>query len=280
VFREDAIGPCRLCGSDGPLLDSHIFPKAAYKRILEGPDVEVPERAPVKITRDASVLTNSQMRERLLCAACEGRFNKWETYALPVMSQGDGSFPWLVAVTPFQGQVSDSAGVDVEALGFFAASLFWRLSITRLTSLTLGQYEDPFRRYLLGEAGFPENARLVLTLIDHSRVSWGRVDRLLGFNKPKREQGYTRQQLKILGVDMKLYVGQHIPRALDELCFARTKRVMVRPADDFAKEMAPQLGASPPKGSLALRDALSGPCARLPSRGERASTRRTATQPH
>jgi hypothetical protein len=50
---------------------------------------------------------------------------------------------------------------------------------------------------------------------------------------------------------MRLFVGRRIPRCLDELCFARTHRVLVGAADDFARRIAPMLAGSPPKGALA-----------------------------
>jgi 5-methylcytosine-specific restriction endonuclease McrA len=97
---DDASRTCRLCGVHGPLKLSHIVSKAAYRRIPEGPDVEVPERQPVKVTATTSVRTNEQWTERLLCARCEDRFGKWETYAFPLLSQSDGTFPWLAILPP------------------------------------------------------------------------------------------------------------------------------------------------------------------------------------
>jgi hypothetical protein len=38
------LGTCRLCGAYGSLENSHIVSKAAYRRALQGPDGEAPER--------------------------------------------------------------------------------------------------------------------------------------------------------------------------------------------------------------------------------------------
>jgi hypothetical protein len=257
------VGPCRLCRETGPLLDSHIFPKAAYRRILAGPDVEEPQSAPVRFTRESSILTNSQLHEHLLCHVCEGAFGKLEDYAFPLLSQADGTFPWLASVTPIVRTAAgtlaaQSVAVDVERLSAFGASIFWRLSVTRYTSLRLGPYEEAFRVYSLGQTAFPASARLAVTLIDHSRVTFGRVDRLFGFHNAKREHGYTLHQLAILGVDMKLYVGALLPPSLDLLSFPHSKRVFVRSADELAKELAPQLATSPAKGLLARSEVNHG----------------------
>src|SRR5579859_1843680 len=127
------IGDCRLCGTPAvQLLDSHIVTKAAYRRILDGPEDEPKETKPVLVTQKTSVLTNTQMREHLLCDACEQRFCGLESYAFPLLSQGDGSFPWLASVRPAnRPEVGDSSMLDVDRLSLFAVSLFWRLHVFR-----------------------------------------------------------------------------------------------------------------------------------------------------
>ena len=54
---------------------------------------------------------------------------------------------------------------------------------------------------------------------------------------------------------MKLFVGRHVPKSLDELCFARTGRVVVHPSDVFAREIGPHLLASPTKAKLGIPSA-------------------------
>jgi hypothetical protein len=250
--KTDDAGVCRLCGARGPLLQSHIVPKAAYRRILKGPDIEVPKGQPVKVTAKASVLTNAQWTAHLLCGVCEERFGRWEHYAFEFLSQEDGAFPWLAGATRLgETDASSPNGLEVAKLSRFAASLFWRLSVSgRYPSL--GPYELEFRKYLLEEgAPFPKRTRLVVVLLDHSRVTFGRVDRAIVTYRETRKHGQRIYRFALLGVDLRLYVGGQIPRAVDERCFARTGRVLIGTADAFAKEMGTVMVNSPPKGLLA-----------------------------
>ncbi len=184
--KRDDVGVCRLCGVHGLLLQSHIVSKAAYRRILLGPDIEVPKRQPVKVTPNASVLTNEQWTERLLCRVCEQRFGNWERYAFPLLSQADGTFPWLAGSTHLGGRAAHSPkAVDATKVSLFAASLLWRLSVSG-RSTSLGPYESEFRNYLrVDGTPFPERSRLVITLLDHSRVTYGRVELSLHVGGPE-----------------------------------------------------------------------------------------------
>jgi hypothetical protein len=55
-----------------------------------------------------------------------------------------------------------TAGIDRQKLGYFALSVFWRGSVhvwrgssKKAPVIQLGEYEEPIRRYLLGETPFP-----------------------------------------------------------------------------------------------------------------------------
>ncbi|MFN3580594.1 MAG: hypothetical protein ACK4VV_09010 [Pseudomonas sp.] len=63
-----AVGTCKLCGQAAPLQQSHIIPRAFYKRAKAG--------SPQLVEFTASpggkpVLTNADPKERLLCHGCE-----------------------------------------------------------------------------------------------------------------------------------------------------------------------------------------------------------------
>lgn len=113
------------------------MPKAAYRRILQGPDFETPQRASVKVTAASTVLTNSQIIEPILCGMCEDRFEKWESYAFPVLSQGDGTFPWLASARvvevrlPDSCRVAESDGIDVAKLSPYLRPAFSGASACR-----------------------------------------------------------------------------------------------------------------------------------------------------
>ena len=250
------IGDCRLCGDEGvELRDSHIVSKAAYRRILDGPEDEPRESKPVMVTRETSVLTNAQMHAHLLCPRCEGVFGDLEHYAFPLLAQGDGSFPWLAQVRPAQRpEVGDSSALDVDRLSRFAVSLFWRLHVFRERKVALGPYEPQFRAYLMGEAPFPTNASLVVSLLDPARSSVNtRVDRSFCTFNSTRVGGYHLHRFVILGVDMGLFVGQALPKRMADVSLSRCGLVAIRPTDSYALQLARVAVNSKPKASLAAR---------------------------
>jgi hypothetical protein len=70
------------------------------------------------------------------------------------------------AFTEYSGK---DLNVNMEALGYYALSTFWRGSVhhwktpTGITGVELGKYQEPIRRYLLGLIGMPQS--IVLRLI-------------------------------------------------------------------------------------------------------------------
>ena len=250
------IGNCRLCGDQGvELRDSHIVSKAAYRRIVDGPEGEPRERQPVMVTRAPSVLTNAQMREHLLCSLCEGVFGDLEDYAFPLLAQGDGSFPWLARVRPAQRpEIGDSSALDVDRLSRFAVSLFWRLHVFRDRRVELGSYEPQFRAYLMSEAPFPTSASLVVSLLDPTRSpTTSRVDRSFCIFRTSRVRGYHLHRFVILGVDIGLFVGNALPKRLADVSLSRCGLVAIRPTDSYALQLARVAANSKPKASLAAR---------------------------
>jgi hypothetical protein len=241
-----------LCATAGVrLLRSHIVPKAAYRRPLDPADGEPKASQPVKVTPKTSVSTNEQMTEYLLCAACEERFSSRERIAFPLFSHGDKSFPWLDGVRTVQAGLADSSALDTESLALFSTSIFWRLSVSKHSSMDLGPYEPAFRSYLFGQGPFPDKAALAIVLLDHKDATIGRVDRSFNHFKSTRDSRFHYHRFNILGVDMQLRVGKLVPSALKEICFVRTKLVMVVPSDEFARSIGRTLAMSVPKGKLA-----------------------------
>jgi hypothetical protein len=250
--KDKAVGTCRLCGSYGPLRKSHLVPQATYTLAREGAPGEPRQTHLVKVNAKGAILTDEQWKEPLLCEGCEQRFGSWEKYAHPLISQPDGTFPWLAGTTHVRGEVANSTrAVDVPTLSLFLVSLFWRLSVYRCPAVALGTYEREFRKYLLVDGTpFPAQARLVVTLLDPSHVTLGRADHGFMTFTGSDEEGYRVDRFMLLGVDLKLFVGEQVPPALDVLCFARTGRVLLGSVDALALEAAPLLISSLPKGSL------------------------------
>lgn len=244
------VGTCRLCGAHGPLEHSHIMSSAAYKRALQGPAGEPKQRQLMLVKRGSAVRTNKQMKEYLLCGACEDRFCKWEDYAFPILSQRDQSFPWLAQLTRGVTEpLWDSSAVDVSKLGLFGASLFWRFSVYRGSQVSLGAQEEPIGRYLLGRSSFPAGVVLIITLHDPSGAKLTRADRGFSYSDTAlKHDGYAALRIILLGLDMRLFFGTRIPRGFYQLCFVRTAHALVQAADAFVVDsLAPIILSEPEK---------------------------------
>ena len=244
MAKSRHLGDCRLCGTHGPLEHSHIVSRAAYRRALGVLPGEPVQRQLMRVASGVAELTSKQVKEYLLCRACEERFGRWETLSFPMLSQLNSSLPWLEAVSPVAGPVHDSQGVNVRSLALFGLSLFWRASVSKEFATYLGAYEGPLGKYLLGEANFPNEAVLVVTLLDHRGRTAARIDRGFMLYEGSRQDGYDCHRLTILGVDMRLFCGARVPSAFYELCFVQTGRVVVKPSDEFVEELAPSLALS------------------------------------
>src|SRR5207342_2250884 len=139
---------------------------------------------PIMITRATAVPISRQIWAYLLCRECEHRFNVGgEQYVMALVDAGT-NFPLLdklnVAlplqeITTMAMYSGPAVGIDVEKLAYFALSVFWRASVYRWRAPhggtvwnCLGTYEEPIRHYLLGAAGFPADAIvMVQACTDH-----------------------------------------------------------------------------------------------------------------
>jgi hypothetical protein len=158
-------------------------PRAFYKLFRDrGPN----GMDPVTSSQTASMLSQRQAHDYVLCAHCEERFNQGgETWLLANCWRDPAKFPLrdkliaagksLLPLPDFD--VLDAAGVpgvDRDKLTYFGVSVFWRAAVHSWhmpsgdpIPIKLGPYEDPIRRYLLGETGFPKDLVLLVS-VSHS----------------------------------------------------------------------------------------------------------------
>jgi hypothetical protein len=169
------VGKCRLCLRERiELQQSHFLPAGVF-RILREEGSKNPH--PWILTKSGSFQSSEQMRAFLLCHHCEQRFSiKGENWVLRHCLRQDGRFrlaSLLEARTPDSTAPGTTTKiyhaahipeVDITALSYFAASIFWRGSIYPWTGgiypVRLGPFEESFRKYLLGDAEFPPHAML------------------------------------------------------------------------------------------------------------------------
>ena len=125
-------GECALCGTVGKLHDSHFLPKSVYRLMRESNNGN---NSPVLISHQVSIQSDYQMKQPLLCSACERRFSlNGERYVVPLLKKGN-RFPLLdklkLAVPLYCTQtnaafVCQSVGLVDEKIGYFGLSILWR----------------------------------------------------------------------------------------------------------------------------------------------------------
>jgi hypothetical protein len=164
-------GNCKLCLLDKDLRVSHFLPAGVFKSLLLRSEKNP---HPGFMSPTKTVETSLQMQDYLLCGDCEQRFSaKGERWVLRNMARESG-FPLqekLLKATPIRsipGLTTYAAGpiadIDVDALEYFALSVFWRASVhnwrpilgDRYERLELGPYREGLRRFLLA-GSFPKD---------------------------------------------------------------------------------------------------------------------------
>jgi hypothetical protein len=224
------IDVCALCKRSGQELQaSHFLPAGVY-RVTRDETQDNPD--PLKFN-DHGVFQNSrQVKDYLLCRECEDRLNKGgEHWFLANCWRKD---KFLLASLLHASRPTDSSGaitffhadqipaIDVAALSYFAASMFWRASVHQWKSdgkenrgITLGPYEEDLRLYLMGQTPFPENCVLwvsvpetITPFVHLSLTPYG-----------GRRDGFHLYKLLVLGVGFHLHVGGRIPASARQMCF-------------------------------------------------------------
>lgn len=169
-------GKCKLCLRQKELQKSHLMPAGLYK-LCRTKNLE-----PVMITSEVMMPTSRQLRDYLLCRECEQVLNtRGEAWLLPKLATWEGEFLFHdllkseIPVLEDEGATAYAAGenprIDVHRLIHFAMGIFWKAAVHSWKAnedeprLMLGPYTEPLRRFVLGEAVFPTNMALVLSVL-------------------------------------------------------------------------------------------------------------------
>lgn len=214
---------CGLCGNRRELRKSHFIPAALFKLCMK-PGQRSPH--PVQVSERLAMLTPKQPAKPFLCQDCEQRFSAGGEKlvidnclrAIPNFSLRDS----LRAMSPqsditsegegFWG--SEALGADLDKYIYFAASVFWRGSVTTWQTMDgktkrnpLGaKYEEEFRRFLLGKSKFPPNAALWMIVSDDDDL-----EPIVLFPFSQKKLGFHIHTLYIPGIEFRLLVGGQIP---------------------------------------------------------------------
>lgn len=171
------IGTCRLCRKRTTLCESHIIPEFLYKPLYDSKHRFFRVSTGEKPKRP---FEQKGVRERLLCADCEGQFSAYERYARGVLYGGE----------PIDITTNDPRGfearVDYRRFKLFELSLLWRMGVTSVpefNGVCLGSHERRIHRMLRNETpGKTDEYGCVLTwptshrqILDQLIMSMGMV---------------------------------------------------------------------------------------------------------
>lgn len=238
-------GICALCQLPSELRDSHLIPAAAYKCLR---DSRRSNPHPVNVARGRALASSKQVSDHLLCAKCEQRLSdNGEKYVLSRCRRTESNFQLRDAVLRLPvidadvfGTIRNLVGADrqlIDQCAYFGASIFWRASVHQwksdgrtLETARLGPYQEEFRSYLLGTAGFPPHAVLVLLVTEPDMLQ-----SVIMVPSTESRNGMKRHKFSVPGLVFTLFVGRRLPSGLTLLGLAPTPNaVMVGSA--FADE--------------------------------------------
>jgi len=215
------------------------MPAAMYKYI-QAPSLQNPN--PMVVGRERIITTSKQVKDYLLCSGCEDLFNKNGEKEVLKWACKEKQFPLgeRLAVAMPHHQFGDATafsgadiGINTDKFAYFALSVIWRAAVHqwdtptgKSTVLYLGPPEDPIRRFLLGETGFPDEAAVVLTICAdvYSQNAFFMPSRVLNF------QGMCFVFLT-LGLHFMVYIGRDAGRILHDVCCVRSPARLIYQRD-------------------------------------------------
>lgn len=222
-------GTCKLCLKKKDLQESHYMPSALYPPR----NGQFEYTTPVKIGRSAE-----HSRQYLLCHDCEQRFNRHgESEVLRAIApKSMKRFPLHEQMRLAPPRESDSSvsrfagyefGLDMDKFAYFTLSVVWRAMVIRWTkpdgtltsALELGGFEEPIRRYLLGETPFPPDTAVIVIVCsdDESRKAWYPP-------APFVEANCLNFRFLARGVCFRAMMGRHLPEYFRESCCASPRK--------------------------------------------------------
>jgi hypothetical protein len=227
-------GKCKLCLIEGVELQaSHFLPAAIYRSMRGNPSKGNPN--PWAVTPNSAHQTSRQVKAPLLCKECEQRFSKnGEHWVFTNGLKNDGTFPLaatLASHVPYAQEpgvsttkvyhAAEIPEINISALSYFAASMFWRGSAYPWKAdgtcpVPLGPYQEPLRQYLMGMTGFPPDVALAVVVREPSGIR----------HLTHEPLGEWRGELFVAkfpmpGFAFSINAGKNMPLPLRRTCFVR-----------------------------------------------------------
>jgi hypothetical protein len=198
---------------------------------------------PVVMTPELVKATPKQLWAHLLCQSCEQLLNdRGEKPVLALFNGANDDFPLLNRMSlalPFRAEgraviySGQAMGIDTEPLAYYALSVLWKGSVHKWTtlkgqksSIDLGKYQEPIRRYLLGEAGFPDGVYVNVTVCVDPGSQGMNYAPSKGVGSP-----YPMYSLLVRGLWFHVITSDDNPSVLSDFCCVRSVRRLLFKAD-------------------------------------------------
>jgi hypothetical protein len=231
-------GICKLCLKLRDLQDSHYLPRSVYKsnraRALKNQN---PVALGTEIRQD-----QEQVTDYVLCSECEQRFNKYgEDWVLARVPHDYGQpFPLQAALekaTAFHigPGVNLYAGAeigafDMDKLVYFASSIFWRGAVHQWKTdrgelpfkVELGNHAEMLRKFLLGEAPFPQDLWLTVIVWPFKQILNAGL-----LPTPDSQEGWHRYWFYVSGLGFVLNFGDAVPCDIKHQCAQNTSQRVI-----------------------------------------------------
>lgn len=212
---------CALCKEEkGKLVDSHFMPAAAYSHIRGSQPSGNNSPVRISLSKSKSFRTDKQVKRPLLCSRCEDLFSKNGEKVMGDLWATKSSFPLLELLKKSalisHGEhfnIYDSKRLEgkiVDALFYFAMSIFWRAHVWDWQweedgyKRALGPYEKDFRDFLLKGKKL-NNVFLVLDVNSDPKTA-----AVMGFPTCTRSGSDRLHRFILLGITFMMYLGKGI----------------------------------------------------------------------
>lgn len=255
MAHKDVYGVCPLCLKQAKLCKSHYLGRVLHTLSFTG------DGPPVVMTPNLVRVTPRQLWAHLLCESCEQRLNQRGEKPVQALFNGESdNFPLLqrmevalpvnlqssfrVSIGGLLCRDTDGTltktyvmysglhmGIDTEALAYYALSILWKGSVHKWktldgqeSSVDLGKYQEPIRRYLNGEAGFPGGGYVITTACtDKGSQGMTFAPSLVAQSR------YPMYSILVRGVWFHIITTDRDAAGLSELCCVRsTKKVLFK----------------------------------------------------
>ena len=219
------IQKCPMCLETKNVVWSHLIPARMYDYCRP------PGGHPISVSSNLVVATDKQLQVHLLCLDCEDDLNKGgEMWLLPLLSKYRGPFPFYDILSKLAPDVVDgdtaayaasrNPEIQVNKLIHFSLGVFWKAAVHSWvwpragTMIDLGEYAEPIRKYLRGEAGFPKECALTVGVLPPPAQQ-------ISFHNPYqgRKKEWNNFLFYVSGIEFSLAVGPAIDEEFRENCF-------------------------------------------------------------